>query len=70
MAKIEIQNPCSCSKKRKSWSKELLFVSLNEAQKVASEMCEQGNTKFCKKHTFEAVCDGENLAIVVTKANS
>lgn len=68
MIKIEIMNPCSCVKKRKSWSKELLFDSLDEAQKVASEMCEQGNTKFCKKHTFEARVDSETVIIDRVKA--
>ncbi|MDD2697229.1 MAG: hypothetical protein PHF17_00360 [Arcobacteraceae bacterium] len=68
MFKIEIQNPCSCVKKRKSWGQQLAFGTLEEAQKVASQMCEQGNTKFCKKHSFEVVTDGENVIINVTKA--
>jgi len=55
MFSIEIQNPCSCAKKRKRWTKELCFSTLEEAQKVAFEMVEQGNTKFCKKHQFEAI---------------
>jgi len=68
MTKIEILNPCSCVKKRKSWMKELHFTTLEEAQQVAFEMCEQGNTKFCKKHTFEVSIDGESVIINTTKA--
>lgn len=40
MFTIEIENPCSCVKKRKSWTKELLFDTLEEAEKIAFEMCE------------------------------
>lgn len=68
MIKIEILNPCGCVKKRKSWMKELDSPTLEEAQKVALEMCAQGNTKFCKKHTFNVVTDGESVTINTTKA--
>jgi len=67
MIKIEIQNPCSCVKKRKSWMKELHFPTLEEAQQVAFEMCEQGNSRFCKKHSFEVITDRENITINTTK---
>lgn len=67
MIKIEIQNPCSCAKKRKSWSKDLEFATLEEAQKIAFEMCEQGNTKFCKKHKFEMNNEGNLMIIQVSK---
>lgn len=53
MIKIEINNMCSCAKKRKAWTKELNFETVEEACEVAQKMCVQGNEKFCKKHSFE-----------------
>lgn len=67
MANIEIQNPCSCVKKRKSWTNDLSFDTIEEAQKIALEMCEQGNTKFCKRHCFEVVNGSDTIIIDVKK---
>jgi len=67
MFSIEIQNPCSCAKKRKGWTKELCFSTLEEAEKVAFEMVEQGNTKFCKKHQFEAILENNIVKIETAK---
>lgn len=63
MTKIEINNMCSCGKKRKSWTKELCFDTIEEASEIAQNMCVQGNEKFCKKHKFEYVVDGEKVVI-------
>ena len=68
MITIEIHNPCSCAKKRKSWTKDLTFSTLQKAQQVAQEMVEQGNTKFCKKHRFEMSSNESGVIISTFKA--
>lgn len=52
MYEIKIINPCGCAKKRKAWSKKLVYNTIEEAREVATKMCEQGNEKFCKRHCF------------------
>lgn len=68
MFSIEIQNPCGCAKKRKAWTKELVFETMLEAKSVADKMVEQGNERFCKRHKFEAF-EEENKIIIKTSPN-
>ncbi|QOG13120.1 hypothetical protein [Arcobacter sp. FWKO B] len=63
MATILVEKLCACAKKRKSWAESIECDSIEEATQKASTMCEQGNTKFCKKHTFSYTLDGENVLI-------
>lgn len=68
MYEIKITNPCSCARKRKAWSKELVFDTLDEARVVADKMCVQGNEKFCKRDSFSAgECDGATQIVVQPK---
>jgi len=68
MYKIEIINPCSCAKKRKAWSKKLVFETLDEAKEVASKMVTQGNEKFCKRHKFTLEESEDTINIVTALA--
>lgn len=63
MYEIKVVNPCSCAKKRKAWSKEFVFESFEEAQKVASQMVQQGNEKFCKRHEFLLKINNKTIEI-------
>jgi hypothetical protein len=65
MATILVEKLCSCAKKRKSWAESIECETIEEATQTASTMCEQGNTKFCKKHKFSYFLDGNNVFISV-----
>lgn len=63
MVQITISNPCSCVKKRKSWTKELVLLNLQEAQDLASKMLIQGNKNFCKRHSFSLHVKNDSIEI-------
>ncbi|MFA7083677.1 MAG: hypothetical protein WC141_03970 [Arcobacteraceae bacterium] len=65
MAFIMVEKMCSCAKKRKSWAERIECNSIEEATTKAIAMCEQGNTKFCKKHQFSYEVDIDTVFIKV-----
>lgn len=65
MATIIVEKLCSCAKKRKSWAESIECKDIEDAIQKASTMCEQGNTKFCKKHKFSYSLEGGNVLIKV-----
>lgn len=65
MAFILVEKMCSCAKKRKSWAEKIEFNSTEEALEKAITMCEQGNTKFCKKHQFNYEVNNDIVLIKV-----
>lgn len=56
-------NPCACAKKRKAWSKELVFDTFEAANEHAQKMITQGNEKFCKRHSFSLTQNANVLEI-------
>ncbi|MBD3841141.1 MAG: hypothetical protein IE909_04530 [Campylobacterales bacterium] len=66
MYEIKIINPCSCVKKRKAWSKELIFETLENAKDQAEQMVIQGNEKFCKRHCFSLSQNGNSFEITTS----
>lgn len=65
MATILVEKLCSCAKKIKSWAESIECETIEEATQKASDMCEQGNTKFCKKHKFSYSLDGDKVVIKI-----
>lgn len=63
MYKITVVNLCACAKKRKAWSKELVFDTMEAANEHAQKMVIQGNEKFCKRHSFSLTTNGNVLQI-------
>ena len=63
MATILVEKLCSCAKKRKSWAESIACETIEEATQKAATMCEQGNTRFCKKHKFSYSLDSDNIVI-------
>jgi hypothetical protein len=64
MYEIKIVEPCSCARKRKAWSKELVFQNFEEAKNTAEKMILQGNEKFCKRHSFSLKQNNNTLEII------
>lgn len=65
MATILVEKLCGCAKKRKNWQEKIECDSIEEAISTAEQMCEQGNTKFCKKHKFSHKIDGDCVNIIM-----
>ena len=63
MGKIKVEKMCSCAKKRKSWQDEILCENFDTALQKASTMCEQANSKFCKKHRYKFKIEPDLITI-------
>lgn len=68
MSKIIVDKMCSCAKKRKSWQDQIVCESIEHALKQASTMCEQANSKFCKKHKYKLKLEQEHILIQMDSA--
>lgn len=59
---VEVEKRCGCFTRSKM-EHTLEFDTKEKALKKAGEMLEHMNTKFCKKHSFKIVEDGNTIKI-------
>jgi len=64
MSKINVELECGCFKKS-AYENEMEFASKDEALQQALLMESHMNQKFCQKHTFTVIENGEDINIAV-----
>lgn len=64
MATITVEKECGCFKKS-AYENNMRFNSIDDAMMQANIMQNHMNTKFCGKHSFDLVQNGDDIVIKV-----
>jgi len=66
MSKVNVELECGCFKKS-AYENNMEFTTKDEALQQALLMQNYMNQKFCQKHVFTVIENGENINIAVDK---